>query len=149
MNDYLTKPIEREKLVTALEAWLPREVGEASEAYGEATREGQVDRETLDNLLRQIGRDNLASVITKFCDEADRRWSALESARNESDLAREAHTLASTCRSFGLPAVADKLNCIERHAKFGDEGGKPPCVIETGRQLNEGLLELKAEFARL
>ena len=149
MNDYLTKPIDREKLVTALEAWLPRIDGEESEAHGQATPEGQVDREALDNLLQQIGRDNLASVITKFCDEADRRWTALESARNESDLAREAHTLASTCRSFGLPAVADKLNCIERHAKFGDEGGEPPCVMETGRQLNRGLLELKAELARL
>jgi signal transduction histidine kinase/DNA-binding NarL/FixJ family response regulator len=149
MNDYLTKPIEREKLVAALEAWLPRIEREASEVHGQATHEGQVDREALDNLLQQIGRDNLASVITKFCDEADRRWSALESASNESDLARESHTLASTCRSFGLPAVADKLNCIERHAKFGDEPGGPPCVMETGRQLKRGLLELKAEFARL
>ena len=149
MNDYLTKPIERGNLITALEAWLPRIDGEKSEAHGQATPEGQVDREALDNLLQQIGRDNLAAVITKFLDEADRRWTALESARNENDLAREAHTLASTCRSFGLPAVADKLNCIERYAKLDGEEGEPPCIMETGRQLTEGIMELKAELARL
>lgn len=152
MNGYLTKPIEREKLITALEACLPRRDGEGSKSPGQAApgdEPTQVDREMLVNLLQQIGRDNLASVIVKFCDEADRRWSALESAGNESDVAREAHTLASTCRSFGLPALADKLSCIERHAKFGAEGEEPPCVMETGRQLTEGLLELKEELARL
>jgi len=152
MNDYLTKPIERDKLVTALEAWLPRVDGEVSQSPAQAAladESSQVDREVIDNLLKQIGRDNLTSVIFKFCDEADRRWSALENACNESDLAREAHTLASTCRSFGLPAVANKLDCIERHAKFGAEGGEPPCVVETGRQLHEGLMELKTELTRL
>jgi signal transduction histidine kinase/CheY-like chemotaxis protein len=152
MNGYLTKPIERKKLITTLAAWVPRREGDETKPRGQAALEGesyQVDQAALDNLLLQIGRENLASVIAKFYDEAGRRWSALESAPNDADLAREAHTLASTCRSFGLPAVADKLNCIERHAKFGTGGQEPPCIVETGRQLIEDLMELKAVVARL
>lgn len=152
MNDYLTKPVDREKLAIVLEQWLPRIDRDESIFRGQPAPGGastMVDQETLDKLLQQIGRDSLTSVISRFCDEADRRWAALKSAANKNDLAREAHTLASTCRSFGLPSVADKLNCVERHAKFGAVEAEPPCIAGIGRELTEGLLELKEAIARL
>ncbi len=150
MNDYFTKPIEPEKLVSVLESWLRRRDPQETEDSVQVVPEfetPQVDQKVLDDLLQQIGKDSVIRVITKFLDEATRRWLALESASNGADLAREAHTLASTCRSFGLPAVADKLSDIEKHAKSGAEGGEPPCFEETGRQLSEGLHELKAELS--
>jgi signal transduction histidine kinase/DNA-binding response OmpR family regulator len=153
MNGYLTKPIEQESLVTTLAAWLPRQEEEAIEHSRKVVPDGkqdQVDRAVIDNLLRQIGRENLESVITKFCDEADRRWLALERAQDDDELAREAHTLASTCRSFGLPAVADKLNSIERYAKFdAGRGEEPFCTLDAGQQLTAGLVELKEAIAKL
>ena len=142
MDAYLTKPIERDQLVSALATYLGVGVAEGSDRAAVQLPRTQVNRAVLDDLVSQIGSDNLGVVIGKFLAEADRRWSALSSANNDNDLAREAHTLASTCRSFGLPDVADKLNCIESHAKADGIAGEPPCVNEVGRQLQEGLREL-------
>lgn len=147
MYGYLTKPIERDQLVSVLASHLAtgEQAGVDSPAVSKLST--QVDRAVLDDLVRQIGSDNLGVVIGKFLAEADRRWSALTSAGTDNDLAREAHTLASTCRSFGLPDVADKLNCIESHAKADGIEGEPPCVNEVGCQLQEGLRELEEVVA--
>ncbi|MEP5568011.1 MAG: response regulator [Halioglobus sp.] len=144
MNGYLTKPIERDRLAATLNRWLEREKVGAGNRQTETVEKApvsHVDMETLEDLVRQIGLDNLSSVISRFADEAGKRWLALESASSSKDLAREAHTLGSTCRSFGLPAVADRLSLIESHAKLELEE-EPPGLVETGESLREGLVEL-------
>jgi HPt (histidine-containing phosphotransfer) domain-containing protein len=103
-----------------------------------------VDQAVLDNLADQIGNANLTRVVEKFLEEVGVRWAALEGATTNSELAREAHTLAGTCRSFGLPSVGDKIACIERHAKFGESAGEPPCIATTGQELLQGATALKA-----
>ena len=75
-------------------------------------------------------------------------WTALEGATTKEDLAREAHTLASSCRSFGLPAIGDKLACIEQHARFGETAGEPPCIDATGKELSVAAAALKATVER-
>ena len=152
MNDYLTKPVEREQLAATLSRWLPQsENRQADRGNQDETDQdsAELDQAVLEKLEQQIGIDNLLTVINKFCDEAQRRWKALESATSDPDRAREAHTLASTCRSFGLPAVADKLNCIEAHAKARGDAPEPPCIQETGRQLSRGLVLLKARVEEM
>jgi HPt (histidine-containing phosphotransfer) domain-containing protein len=150
MNGHLTKPIERRELAQTLSIWLrdanPAPSG-ALEADSADKRSPIVDHAVLEDLATQIGSENLTRVIGKFLDELDKRWHALESAQTDDDLSREAHTLSSTCRSFGLPSLADKLACIERHAKLGDDAGEPPCLAEMGRQLTEGAVALKTAVA--
>ena len=143
MNGYLTKPIERDRLAATLDRWLDKEKlgAEKNKTAAAEKFRAHIDMETLEDLVRQIGLDNLNSVISKFSDEAGKRWLALESASSSKDLAREAHTLGSTCRSFGLPTVADKLSLIENHAKL-ELAEEPPFVVETGESLREGLVEL-------
>ena len=102
----------------------------------------------VDHNAGQIGNANLTRVIDKFLEEVDVRWSALEGAASETELAREAHTLASTCRSFGLPSIGEKIACIEQHAKFGEGAGEPPCIAATGRELLQGAADLKAAMER-
>ena len=147
MSGYLTKPIERDRLADVLSVWLQREDAGISPAQDGATTIGGaslVDQSILDDLEDQIGSANLTRVVDKFLDELGRRWQALESAKSSDDLSREAHTLASTCRSFGLPSLAEKLACIERHARFGDAAGEPPCLAEMGRELSEGAAALQS-----
>ena len=72
----------------------------------------------------------------------------LEGATTKADLAREAHTLASSCRSFGLPSIGEKIACIEQHARFGEAAGDPPCITETGRELRLAATALKATMER-
>lgn len=144
MNGHLTKPIERDRLAATLDKWLQKEkLGVKKDDYDVVGKmpASHVDMDTLEDLVRQIGMDNLNSVISKFADEAGKRWLVLESASASKDLAREAHTLGSTCRSFGLPGVADQLDCIENHVKQ-DSPGEPPKLEETGEALREGLIEL-------
>jgi YesN/AraC family two-component response regulator len=150
MNGYLTKPIVREELAAMLARWLPR-VDDSLAAGAAASQGGSsspaVDHSVLADLAGQIGNANLTRVIDKFLDEVDRRWALLAGATSKAELAREAHTLASTCRSFGLPSIGEKIACIEQHAKFGEAAGEPPCIAATGRELAQGLLELKAAMA--
>ncbi|MEP4148304.1 MAG: ATP-binding protein [Halioglobus sp.] len=144
MDGYLTKPIERDRLATALERWLQKEKWSAEKVTQdcvEKTTSSHVDMDTLEGLVRQIGLDNLSTVISKFADEAAKRWLALECASTSKDLAREAHTLGSTCRSFGLPGIADQLGFIENHGKQ-EMQGEPPGIEETGQALRLGMIEL-------
>jgi CheY-like chemotaxis protein len=145
MNDYLTKPIERGRLVEVLSRWMVA-APEAPTAAGDS--EG-VDREVLDSMRDQIGLENLNTVIGKFCVEAGDRWQALASAGSSADLAREAHTLGSTCRSFGLPSVADSLKDIERAAKSGAAVADIDELAAIGTRLEAGLRSLQATLQSL
>lgn len=146
MNGYLTKPIERELLAKNLAVWLPAQATAVVPSAGLLTSSGAspLDSAVVKRLMRDIGRENLALVVEKFLDEASRRWRELEAASQPVDRAGQAHALAGTCRSLGLPQVADKLACIERQAKGLESDQPPPCLHEVGLQLRVGLLELKA-----
>jgi CheY-like chemotaxis protein len=151
MDGYLTKPIVLEDLVETLSAWLPRGDEVAASGAGLAPAESTdsaVDHAVLENLASQIGQANLTRVLDKFLEEVDVRWAAVEGATDNAGLAREAHTLASTCRSFGLPSIGEKIACIERHAKFGEAAGEPPCIKQTGRELRQGATDLRAAMER-
>lgn len=144
MNGYLAKPLEMTPLSEALTTYLGGPGTRA--AVGEPVH---VDIATVQTLQSQIGLENLRVVIDKFVDEAQRRWDALNSAESSADLAREAHTLASTCRSFGLPGAADLLKDIEAHAKAGGQLAGVVDIDHTAGQLQVGITELKAVIAGL
>ncbi len=67
----------------------------------------------------------------------------MEKAASSEDLAREAHTLASTCASFGLPSVADQLREIEAHAKSGGLVEELDDLALTGGQLRSSVEALR------
>ena len=138
MNDYLTKPIERDKLAAVLERWLPLSAAVSA-----------VDTPMLESMLDQIGRENLVKVIGKFRDEASDRWRTLAQASSSADLARESHTLASTCSSFGLPAIAEQLRDIEATAKAGGTVDAVADLDVIGKELETGLQLLQSVVAEL
>ena len=122
MDGYLTKPIIVEELFRTLSAWLPWKEAAAPPSADASSRiqtESAVDEAALEELAGQIGKANLAKVLGKFLEEVDERWAAVEGATTREDLAREAHTLASTCRSFGLPSIGEKIACIQQHRRLG------------------------------
>ena len=151
MNGYLTKPIVLEEMVDTLSTWLPWDdhapPSEGDRSAADITASA-VDQAVLDQLAGQIGVDNLGKVIDAFLEEVDWRWAALESAASKVDLAREAHTLASSCRSFGLPSIGEKIACIEQHARLGETAGEPPCINATGKELFSAAAALKATVER-
>jgi len=137
MNDYLTKPIDRQKLAEKLVTWLPE-----THAIGNIRDRNQkrdddlVDKSVLVELQRQIGDKNLAIVIDKFLSEAAQRWDHFNNAvstQKTKDCARHAHTLASTCKSFGLIEAGVQLAAIEKLVL--NEGLPPAETIEEARSI--------------
>ena len=150
MNGYLTKPMQQHESLAVLRKFLPaaRFGGKAKAAGGDAKNTASlVDTATLDALRAQIGDTNLKTVIDKFQDEARKRWAALTAAGDHDSRAREAHTLASTCASFGLPPAADALRKIEERAKQATPEAADS-LAQAGDLLDQSLADLDAILAQ-
>ncbi len=137
MNGYLTKPVKRSRLASTLAEWLPS----GSPAPAPVDGAALVDDGVLRDLGREIGPENLLIVIETFGSEARERWFALSATETPEALAREAHSLISTCRSFGLRAVADGLVAVEREAREGRYPSKD-ALESLGTQLEAALVAL-------
>jgi CheY-like chemotaxis protein/HPt (histidine-containing phosphotransfer) domain-containing protein len=137
MNDYLTKPVDRAELVQVLGKWLPAPMGPPRKRSADRAPT-LIDDAILEGLLQEIGPDNFTRVVDTFSQEARLRWQTLVSARSATDAAREAHSLLSTCRSFGLKDVAESLAAIEARARQGlsEDAGSLEAV---GQRLEDAL----------
>lgn len=137
MNDYLTKPISQSQLAQALGKWLPKSpvVPESVESAGAKV---MLNEATLEELAREIGTANLAQVLKTFSKEARKRWDSLAKAPSPADLAREAHSLVSSCRSFGLVTMADSLADMEKRARQG-QSESAESLAELGDRMQASL----------
>lgn len=142
MNDFLNKPLEQDQLETVLSRFLGAAEQHVDGPHDRA-EQAVIDVETVQQLENQIGIANLVSVIDKFQGEVERRWRAIEASTDSVELAREAHTLASTCASFGLPDIAQELRDIESLAKSGTIVAELSCLDEIGRQLHAQAAQLR------
>lgn len=160
MNDYLTKPIDKDLMAEKLAQWLCADRAAAGQPEDLLATEpepdvapGQelADPAVLEDLVRQIGRDNLAIVIDKVRAEAALRWGELVAADKAADAAalqRHVHSLASIFRSVGLIRAGDALKEIEITLR----GGERPASgwIEALEPLqSDSLRALEKQLARL
>ncbi|MEE4278718.1 MAG: response regulator [Halieaceae bacterium] len=126
MNEYLTKPIVRDRLAEQLAQWLASD-DSATEAAPELALQGSSDAPALDEavlatLRAQIGDSNLGTVLDQFRSEVSARWEATRSAWQRDDpdtVRREVHTLSSTCRSLGLLAAGEHFSELEGRLRDG------------------------------
>jgi signal transduction histidine kinase/CheY-like chemotaxis protein len=131
MNGYLTKPIVKQALAEELGKWL---VGDAQNSLPDAAEGNDEDRDktlafaepldqaVLEELRRQIGPDNLETVLRKVLSEATQRWEELISAESNGDdaaMQRLVHSLSSIFRSVGLMHAGDALAAIEVKLRAG------------------------------
>lgn len=146
MNDYLTKPIVRDRLAEQLNRYLKKEdepeektrstksIDPAKEAESSSPA---LALDVLDDLRNQIGDANLDTVLDQFETEVRTRWEALQVAYDAGDVAsmtHEAHTLSSTCRSLGLIAAGEHFSAVEDRIR---QKGKIP---KSGLSESNGLL---------
>ena len=132
MNDYLTKPIDKDLMAEKLVQWVgtgscaanPQRCGKTAGVEEHwPPCQGLVDDAVLEDLIRQIGRDNLATVIDKVQVEAATRWDELVAAEKAGDAAalqRHVHSLASIFRSVGLMQAGDAFKEIEIAVRAGE-----------------------------
>jgi PAS domain S-box-containing protein len=121
MNDFLSKPLRRDALASALADWMP--TGGAVEnqpdtgAPQRAAEDDVLDPELVDELL-ELGPEFLSGVVSRFTESGSARIDAIEAALVAGDtgeVARVAHSLRGTSatlaahRLSGLAAEAETI----------------------------------------
>ncbi|CAO3362278.1 response regulator [Azospirillum melinis] len=143
MSDYLTKPISRAGLLSALDRWIgtvepPAAAAEAGGGSGKGSAAGNddgsgedgeaLDEAVLDDLVETVGADSLALIVDSFLEDVSHRLerlSAMDDAMPAGTvdlraLAQEAHDLSSLAGSFGGMAVMHIAWRMEVLCRNGD-----------------------------
>jgi PAS domain S-box-containing protein len=134
MNDYLAKPVSRQALDAAIAHYLPAAApNNPEDAMSEGSPESppktppdpasalgaELDRATLEQLVRDIGAETLRTLILGMIEETDARIERMAqkyAAADWPELTREAHSLKGAARSYGAPRLAEVAFAIERAA---------------------------------
>ncbi len=146
MDDYLTKPIQREELVHTLEKWLPVVTGDSSskheedslveieqsppqmapspketQAYGlkKATDQPSVNITQLIELRDMAGPQRLDIMLQQFFRDAEHSIQQIQTAVANEDPAQlglAAHGLKGICRNVGADALASMCIALEKQA---------------------------------
>ena len=131
VDDYLTKPVQLERLKQALEHWLPKDLPPVSCSPLEPTEvakpqaANELDVIDLRVLRALIGDDKavIQNMLASYKDTAQDYAESLLTACNAGDWPEAgaiAHKLKSASRSIGAMALGDLCASIEQTAKGGD-----------------------------
>lgn len=105
----------------------------------------------IEGLLTDVGADVTRTLVRKFLAESAERWDRLRSAIESQDLdliGREAHTLGSSCFTFGIVAAGRRFRGIEASAEEGKTITEDELQAVSG-PLAAGIQELEAFLSGL
>ena len=131
MDDYLTKPIRIEALISAMRRWLRGQTaGPApeppvrTEATGPDTASLALNPIVLASLRRELGDDAdavIADLLSSFISDTTTQVQALLSAEDLPAIAKGAHRLRGSALSIGATALAAVCAEAEAAAQSGDK----------------------------
>lgn len=128
MQGFIEQPMFRDKLPEQLGSWITvlgphgAQEGASLSRAEEATREPVFVASILERMQRDVGANVVDALVSKFLSESSARWDALQVALSLDDLpiiSREAHTLGSSCFSFGLQSAGNQFRKLEAEANAG------------------------------
>lgn len=121
MNDFVGKPVTRERLEAAIRRYFGLRV--QRERIGTAVGVPMVfDRAVFDRLGDAIGADGARQVLDTFMSDTAKRVRLLRSraaARKAGEVEHEAHTLKSAAGSLGFTRLAEIARQLEADARAG------------------------------
>ncbi len=130
MDDYLTKPITREAMLTAVGRWLkgeaPTPVPDAAGSFPAPDPGLALDAVLFDKVWQVFGRDAVAfreAIVDPFLGRGIALVEDLRRAASEGDgrgLAFAAHALKGSARTIGLTALGTACERLEAAAEAGD-----------------------------
>ena len=128
MDDYITKPVDKHKLLVMVRKWLEQNVPEA------VVGGNQKKNETLDEvcinlkILAQLEEDTSAEFVPKMMEvyfrETRKRFDVVDAAIRSRDLQclkDEAHALKSSAGTMGAAALQELAKAVELACKAGNE----------------------------
>jgi len=118
---YLKKPLEQSAMVSELCFWLKPSKPDVADAIGSGKTVFNVN--VVEELIKQIGKENYLRVRSLFIEESHSRITSLLSAwsrRDQEKVRKEAHALSSSVASFGCEDLSWRLKKIEAAVSLGD-----------------------------
>ncbi|MCK9375610.1 MAG: response regulator [Syntrophobacterales bacterium] len=122
MDDYITKPIHVEALVTALTRTQPQSAAEDSEPEASPV----IDLKKFEEFRDAMGADFIGEVLAVFTEDAPELLRNLQQALADGDaelFRRAAHTLKSNSAAFGADRLAELARELEGLGKAGSLAG--------------------------
>ena len=162
MDDYMSKPIRVDELVTALERSAAREpdriragglVGSAAQTRADAQRPSTevLDQTTFERLRATMGANFLDELLSTFEEDTQELVGTMRRALGEKDVdsfRRAAHSLKSNAASFGAMALSTLAKDLEALARSGSLDGAAPRVerlADECEQVARALREVERE----
>ena len=132
MNDYITKPIQQERLLGVINAWLPEaqkgiEISGAglAAAFDDTSplqlAVGDIDPVMMEQTKKALG-DRFERTLAMFIEETGRLMDGIRTAVQEDDpetAGNIAHVVKASTLQFGAPKVGSHMSNIQ---KAGEEG---------------------------
>ena len=147
MDDYLTKPINRQRLSAALTRWITSQKPVQTEQNKHANPENKrtnssLEQKTLNILREDLEEDDFIHIIKVYLDNLPSKVVAIRAAIEAQDperLAHTAHTMKSSSRQLGALTLGDLCETLERAAN-------QPTPVHPGA---EQLAQLEKEVANV
>jgi two-component system sensor histidine kinase/response regulator len=155
MDDYLTKPFNKEELGAALARWRGRAATQRGDASGQVTADAPLDQLVLER-LRSLERPEapglVATVLTRYRETTPAFIRAMREGLRDADnqaVSRAAHALKSASANVGAIQLAALCEQLERTTRFGHSEFAESAVAEIEEafaQVEEAIgLHLRAE----
>lgn len=142
MDDYLPKPVNRDRLIVTLDQWIGDGVASGNESEGEETKESAqepgallVDEQVLKKLAADTAPELIPDLVAAFIEDSAVRLKTVIVARQARDLQTleaETHTLGSCAGSFG----AMQLYHLSRHIEALCRSGESEEALNLAIQLD-------------
>jgi signal transduction histidine kinase/DNA-binding response OmpR family regulator len=128
MDDYISKPINLDELVAALNEAQPMNTPKSSTN----NTENLIDHATLQQLVETLGDNEIVlDLIDTFLQEMPRMGAAMQqslSEQNTATLMRNAHTLKSNCQSLGATVLGQASAELETACREGKSAQYEPLL---------------------
>jgi CheY-like chemotaxis protein/HPt (histidine-containing phosphotransfer) domain-containing protein len=140
MDDFVSKPIDRTKLQAALEPWTAAGPALSSPVtpIEDSAHPPLLDREHLDGLVEEFGREGLEELLLSFWADASQVMGELQAAVDEGhmeDASRALHTLEGAAGNLGLARCRWAAASLKRALAFES------CQFHDIAQALAGILE--------
>jgi CheY-like chemotaxis protein len=148
MDDFLTKPVDPERLLRTVRRWTGHDdgpTGAAAATQATATAVVDVDRMRMLDGLRRDGSSLFERASANFLAQASDQVADVRIAALTADsvaLTNAAHRLKGSASNLGLPALGEAANALEELGLGGRDGDVAQMVAALETQLERALVAL-------
>ncbi len=149
MNDFVAKPIDTNKMISALRKWLPQEkiipIGKDKEAAPQesGTNIPKIKGLNIDGALKLLGSESLyMSVLKEYYSSIEKKSSAINEHFSQKDWKEytvEVHALKSTSKQIG----ADELSALAAELEKAGNKGDTDTICEKHKDMMDKYLKYK------